>query len=58
MKKIFSSFKNAVKWYFNALATTSAMCPSCMIPPIGVVYMDKMRKQTDINNKHSKAAQL
>lgn len=56
MKKIFSSFKNAVKWYFNALATTSAMCPSCMIPPIGVVYMGKMRKQTDINNKHSKAA--
>jgi hypothetical protein len=55
MKKIFSSFKNAVNWYFNALAATSAMCPSCMIPPIGVVYMDKVRRET-FSNKHSKAA--
>ena len=55
MKKIFSGFKNAVKWYFDALATTSAMCPSCMIPPIGSVYMDKTRKQI-FSNKHSKAA--
>ena len=55
MKKVFSNFNSAFKWYLNALETTNMMCPSCMILPTGMVYMDKMRKQT-VSNKHSKAA--
>lgn len=54
MRKIFSSFKKAAKWYMNAMVETSAMCPSCMIPANAFVYMDKMNKKEV--NKRSKAA--
>lgn len=55
MRKIFSSFKKAAKWYMNAMVETSAMCPSCMIPANAYLYMDKMNKK-ETNNKRSKAA--
>lgn len=55
MKKVFSYFKRAAKWYLTALGTTCAMCPSCMVPPIGMVCINQMREQT-VSNKHSKAA--
>lgn len=53
MKKIFSSFKKAVNWYFDALMETSAMCPSCMIPPNGhiCIYDGELHY-----NKHSRKA--
>ena len=55
MKKIFNILKKAVKWYFNALARTSAMCPTCMVPVIGTVYMNKV-DDVKSDNKHSKKA--
>ena len=56
MKKIFSSCKNAVNWYLNALVETSAMCPSCMVPPVSAMYMYRTTEKVFENKHHSKAA--
>lgn len=55
MKKIFNCCKNAVKWYLDALAKTSAMCPSCMLPPSGAAYICRINEEI-YANKRSKAA--
>lgn len=51
MRKIFSNLKKAVKWYMNAIVETNAMCPSCMFPVNGSMYL-----YADKENKRLKAA--